>query len=243
MRSKILGHINSSAKKGKKLFALLVDPDKFDERIIGFAEDSKTDIFLVGGSLITNGNFEECIATLKKKSKIPVLIFPGNTMQISKKADGILFLSLISGRNPEMLIGNHVLAASVLKQSELEIIPTGYILIDGGKASSTSYMSNTMPIPAHKSDIASSTAIAGELLGMKLIYLEAGSGAKDPVNKEMISAVKKNCGLPLIVGGGIRNGKDAAIACKAGADIIVVGTGAEKNFNSIKEIAKAIHSA
>src|ERR1051325_9917462 len=195
------------------------------------------------GFKIANGNFESCIVSLKKKSRIPVLIFPGNSMQVSKHADGILFLSLISGRNPDMLIGNHVLAAPVLKHSDLEIIPAGYMLIDGGTVSSAAYMSHTLPIPSGKSDIALATAMAGEMLGLKLIYLEAGSGAKIPVSSEMIKAVKKNISLPVMVGGGIRSAADARKACAAGADVVVVGNAAEKDPSLISSIAKAIHSA
>jgi putative glycerol-1-phosphate prenyltransferase len=241
MQGGILRHIVSSREKKKKLFALLIDPDKFDPVVIRTAENAKVDIFLVGGSLITNGNFESCIGSLKK-SKIPVVIFPGNSMQLSKQADGILFLSLISGRNPDMLIGNHVLAAPVLKHSDLEVIPAGYMLIDGGAISSAAYMSHTIPIPAGKPDIAVATAMAGEMLGLKLIYLEAGSGAKMPVSAGMISAVKKNISVPLIVGGGIRSAADARKACAAGADMVVVGNAAEKNPSLISSIAKAIHS-
>ncbi|HEY6162600.1 MAG TPA: geranylgeranylglyceryl/heptaprenylglyceryl phosphate synthase [Bacteroidia bacterium] len=243
MRGGILKYITSSGERKKKLFALLIDPDKFDPSIIRVAEKAGTDIFLVGGSLITNGNFESCIVSLKKKSRIPVLIFPGNSMQVSKHADGILFLSLISGRNPDMLIGNHVLAAPVLKHSDLEIIPAGYMLIDGGTVSSAAYMSHTLPIPSGKSDIALATAMAGEMLGLKLIYLEAGSGAKIPVSSEMIKAVKKNISLPVMVGGGIRSAADARKACAAGADVVVVGNAAEKDPSLISSIAKAIHSA
>jgi phosphoglycerol geranylgeranyltransferase len=242
MSQTILTTITGAAAVGRKLFALLVDPDKYSEKMAAAAEKAKADLLLVGGSLITNGNFEACITELKKKTGIPVLIFPGNSMQVSKKADGILFLSLISGRNPEMLIGNHVLAAPRLLHSKLEVIPTGYVLIDGGSASSAAYMSHTLPIPADKTDIAVSTAVAGELLGLRLIYLEAGSGAKSPVRGETISAVKKNTRVPLFVGGGIRSAQDARKACAAGADVIVVGNAAEKNAGVIASIAKAVHA-
>jgi putative glycerol-1-phosphate prenyltransferase len=242
MARSILAHIISAKQKGKKLFALLIDPDKFNKDIIELAERSGTDLLLVGGSIITNGNLDECISELKKRTKIPVLLFPGNSMQLSKNADGILFLSLLSGRNAEMLIGNHVLAAAALKKSGMEVIPTAYILIDGGVVSSAAYMSNTMPIPAAKTDIACSTAIAGELLGMKMIYLEAGSGAKTPVNDSMINVISKNISVPLIVGGGIRDEKSARNACSAGADVIVVGNGAEKDPKMIGRIVKTIHS-
>lgn len=242
MPAQLLKKIRSSQKKGQKLFALLVDPDKFNEAIIHAAADAGTDLFFVGGSLITNGNFAACISTLKKKSDIPVIIFPGNAMQVSAQADGILFLSLISGRNPEMLIGNHVHAAASLAKTKLEIIPTGYLLIDGGTTSTAAYMSHTLPIPADKFDIAACTALAGEMLGLQLIYLEAGSGAKNTVQGKMIQAVKKSISVPLIVGGGIRTAEQARAACAAGADLVVIGNAAEKDPGSVKKIANAIHS-
>ena len=242
MKSGILEHILRSGKKGKKLFAVLIDPDKFREESVKKATRDGADLFLVGGSLITNGNFEYCVQRMKEITLLPVLIFPGNAMQLDKNADAILFLSLISGRNPDLLIGQHVLAAPALKRSKLEVIPTAYLLIEGGRISSTAYMSNTIPIPAGKSDIAVATALAGELLGFKMIYLEAGSGAKEPVTEKMISEVRKAVDLPIIVGGGIRDVKQTKAVCKAGADVVVVGTAAEKKNGMIRAIAKAIHS-
>lgn len=243
MSRTIYQHILNKKEEGKKLFAVLVDPDKFGTA--GFLDaivDSHVDILLIGGSLLTNGNLEECIQVVKNKTKLPVLIFPGNVLQINKHADGILLLSLISGRNAEMLIGNHVLAAPVLKKSGIEIIPTGYILVDGGRTTSVSYISNTTPIPADKYDIATCTAIAGEQLGLKMIYLEAGSGAINNVNAEMITAVRNSIALPLIVGGGINSPEKALVCCKAGADIIVIGNAAEKNINLIKLVSEIVHS-
>jgi putative glycerol-1-phosphate prenyltransferase len=237
----ILEGIVSASRSGRKLFALLIDPDKFSPRAITAAHRAKADLLLVGGSHITNGNFERCIASLRRSSKIPVVIFPGNAFQVSSKADGILFLSLISGRNPDLLIGQHVLAAPVLKKSRLEIIPTGYMLIDGGRTSSAAYISHTLPIPADKTDIAVSTAVAGELLGLRLLYLEAGSGARFPVSAALIREVKKNVRVPVIAGGGIRTPAAARKACAAGADVIVVGNAAEKNASVITAIASAVH--
>jgi phosphoglycerol geranylgeranyltransferase len=235
-------NILKSKEKGKKLFAVLIDPDKFKgPDIIESCNDANVDIIMVGGSLITQGNFAECINTIKKHTSIPVVLFPGSYLQVSEKADGILLLSLISGRNPEMLIGNHVVAATALKKSGLEIIPTGYMLIESGKQTSASYMSNTTPIPFDKEDIAVSTAIAGEQLGLKLIYLEAGSGALKPVGLSMIDKVSKNIKIPLVVGGGINTADKAINACKAGADIVVVGTAIEKETKIIKEISEAVH--
>jgi len=229
-----------------KKFALLIDPDKGDaeyfEKIAKNAQKANVDLFFVGGSLLTKDNLEICIKTLKNICKIPVVLFPGNTLQISKNADAIFFLSLISGRNPDMLIGLHVLAAPYLKLSSLEIIPTGYMLIESGKTTSVQYMSNSAPIPADKDDIAVCTAMAGEMLGLKLIYMDAGSGALNPISTSMITNVKLGISVPLIIGGGIRDAETAVKACKAGADIVVVGNAIEKDTSLITSIADAIHS-
>ncbi|HXH20336.1 MAG TPA: geranylgeranylglyceryl/heptaprenylglyceryl phosphate synthase [Chitinophagales bacterium] len=232
-------------KRHRKALAVLIDPDKSGthhlELITETAEKAGVDYFFAGGSMLVNDSFDSCVAFLKKHSTIPVVIFPGSRLQISPHADALLLLSLISGRNPELLIGQHVQAAPALRRSRLEIIPTGYILIDGGNLTSVNYVSQTLPIPACKHDIAVATAMAGEMLGMKLIYLEAGSGAKHPVSAEMISAVRENIHLPLIAGGGIRSAESAALSCKAGADVIVVGNGFEDAPSLIFEIASAIH--
>jgi len=234
--------IINNKKKNKKLFSVLIDPDKFDSsEVIDLCEDAAVDFIMVGGSLITRGNFELCIQTIKKTTKIPIVIFPGNYMQVSNYADAILLLSLISGRNPDLLIGNHVLAASALKASKLEILSTGYMLIESGKPTTASYISNTIPIPYDKDDIAVSTAMAGEMLGLKLIYLDAGSGALDSVSSTMINKVSENISVPLIVGGGINSVDKALKACYAGADMIVVGNAIEKEENLIKSISNAIH--
>ncbi|MBO4567520.1 MAG: geranylgeranylglyceryl/heptaprenylglyceryl phosphate synthase [Bacteroidales bacterium] len=233
-------------KKRKKL-AVLIDPDKpSDAQILSMVEKANAadvDFFFVGGSLLVTDSLDHCIRLIKEHSKIPVLIFPGNSLQISKYCDGFLLLSLISGRNPEMLIGRHVIAAPYLKLYGNEIIPTGYMLIDSGKATSVTYMSDTTPIPHDKDDIAVCTALAGEMLGLKLIYLEAGSGAAMPVSSSMISKVRQMVGLPLIVGGGIRTPEMAAEAAKAGADVIVIGTAFEKEPELLNKFAEAIHSA
>ena len=183
-----------------------------------------------------------CISIIKQNCKIPVVLFPGNAVQVNDKADGILFLSLISGRNAEMLIGKQVITAPILKQSSLEVLPTGYILIDSGKPTTVSYMSNTTPIPAEKDAVAACTAMAGEMLGLKLIFMDGGSGAKNPISEQMIAVVSKSVDAPLIIGGGISSGDKAAANCKAGADIIVVGNAIEKEVNLISEIADAIHN-
>lgn len=232
--------------KSRKKLAVLIDPDKpTDAQILSIVEKAKAadvDFFFVGGSLLVTDSLDHCIKLIKANCDIPVLIFPGNSLQISKYCDGFLLLSLISGRNPEMLIGRHVIAAPYLKLYGNEIIPTGYMLIDSGKATSVSYMSDTTPIPHDKDDIAMCTAIAGEMLGLKLIYLEAGSGALTPVSTSMISKVKKMIQIPLIVGGGIKTPEMAAEAVRAGADVIVIGTAFEKEPELLKRFADAIHS-
>lgn len=229
-----------------KQFAVLVDPDKPDNRqleaIALLSSEAGVDYFFVGGSLLSKNSLDNCIKILKSNSSIPVVIFPGNNLQISSLADAILFLSLISGRNPDLLIGNHVIAAPYIKESKLEVIPTAYMLIDSGKPTSALYMSNTMPIPADKSDIAACTAIAGEMLGLKLIYMDAGSGAKNPISADMIEKVRANTSSPIICGGGINSPEKAIEDCKSGADIVVVGNGIEKSAQLIKEVAAAVKS-
>lgn len=239
MNEKTYQHILKSKRKS---FAVLIDPDKYNIEVVKKANEANVNLLLVGGSLLSKGNIETCIKDIKKNSKIPVAIFPGNDLQISGLADGILLLSLISGRNPDLLIGKHVIAAPQLRASNLEIIPTGYMLIDSGKQTSALYMSNTNPIPYDKPDIAACTAMAGEMLGLKMIYMDAGSGAEKPVSEKMIQQVKKNIEIPLIVGGGINSTLKAKMACEAGADMIVIGNAAEKDSSLIKDIAKVVHS-
>ncbi len=242
----IYNNIVANKKIKKKSFALLIDPDKQNKKqllsIIEKAKTAKTDYFFVGGSLLTHDSLDLCVSTLKENSNIPIVLFPGNAMQVNNKADGILFLSLISGRNADMLIGKQVITAPILKQSSLEVLSTGYILIDSGKPTTVSYMSNTTPIPADKDTIAACTAMAGEMLGLKLIFMDGGSGAKTPISEQMIKTVKESIDVPLIIGGGISSGEKAIANCKAGADIIVVGNAIEKDENLIKEISDAIHN-
>ena len=242
----IYNNIIENKKAKKKSFALLIDPDKQDEKqlisIIEKAKNAETDYFFVGGSLLTHDSLDACLSTLKAHANIPVILFPGNAMQVNEKADAILFLSLISGRNAEMLIGKQVITAPMLKQSSLEVLPTGYMLIDSGKPTTVSYMSNTTPIPANKDAVAACTAMAGEMLGLQLIFMDGGSGAKQPISEQMITAVSKSVDTPLIIGGGINSGEKAIANCKAGADIIVVGNAIEKDKNLITEIANAVRS-
>lgn len=232
-------------KEGKKQLLPLIDPDKVTEataiQIGQTAEQLELPILLIGGSILTEGSMDNCIRALKIHYTGKILLFPGNTMQLSKEADGILFLSLISGRNPELLIGKHVVAAPYIKQAGLEVISTGYMLIESGRQTSVSYMSHTFPIPSDKTDIAVCTALAGEMLGLKCIYMDAGSGAEKPISPEMIAQVSSHISVPLIIGGGIRTVDDAKKAIQAGADMIVVGNILEKSPELLKELAQEIH--
>jgi phosphoglycerol geranylgeranyltransferase len=226
---------------GRKKFAVLIDPDKYTleslAEVVKLAVHSGVDFFFLGGSLLLHDNQSLLINFIRENTNIPIVLFPGNNMQLNNKADGILLLSLISGRNPDMLIGRHVISAPYLKASRLEILSTGYMLIESGRTTAVTYMSNTTPIPAHKNEIAVCTAMAGEMLGMKLIYMDAGSGAKNPVPVSMISNVKESIGIPLIIGGGITNPSMAKAAFSAGADLIVVGNGIESDPKLITTIA------
>lgn len=224
----------------RKVFSLLIDPEKHAgdvlKRTVDSASRASVDLILVGGSLISLP-IDETIVAIKSITDIPVVLFPGNLLQLSSRADGILLLSLLSGRNPEYLIGNHVLASQYLKKSGLEIIPTGYILVDGHYLSSVEYISNTRPIPSEKADIVVATALAGEQLGLKLIYLEAGSGANDQVKEEIVMQVKDNISIPLIVGGGIRTPEDIRKLYRAGANGVVVGSAVEENYHMLPSLA------
>jgi putative glycerol-1-phosphate prenyltransferase len=231
---------------GKKSLSVLIDPDKLTGKQIDNLTSgiyaSAIDCFFVGSSLLLNNTLPSCIRRIKSQCEIPVILFPGNSLQVCNDADAILFLSLISGRNSEFLIGQHVLAAPSLKASTLEIVPTGYMLIDSVQQTSVNYMSQTLPIPHHKNDIAVATALAGEMLGMKAIYMDAGSGANLPVSTSMIEAVKQSVSVPLIVGGGIRTPEKALQNCLAGADMIVIGNAVEKDPELIHDISSAVHS-
>jgi phosphoglycerol geranylgeranyltransferase len=241
----LLTMFESYKNSGRKGLAILLDPDKINESILTDllldANSQHIDFFFVGGSLLASAQVDELVQYIKQRSKIPVVLFPGNVVQISSHAHGILFLTLVSGRNPEYLIGQHVTAAPLLKQSGLEVLPTGYMLIDGGKPTSVSYISGTNPIPADKPQIAVATAMASELLGQKLIYADAGSGALQSINDTMVAAIAKNISVPLIIGGGINSVDKAMQLWQAGADILVIGTKIEKEPNFINEIAKALH--
>ena len=223
---------------GKKSIALLLDPDKACgnslKNILKSAAKCKADFIMTGGSL-TFSSIDKLIDSVKEHCSIPVVLFPGNLLQLSRKADIILLLSLISGRNPELLIGNHVIAAPYLKDVREKLISTGYILISCGTKTSVEYISQTEAIPADKPEIVVATAMAGEMLGLSMIYLEAGSGATKHVPTGLISTVRKNTSIPLAVGGGIRKKEEIEEIFRAGADLIVLGNGCENNPSLLED--------
>jgi putative glycerol-1-phosphate prenyltransferase len=238
----LLSTIIEKKKTGQKSLAVLIDPDRVESPdhlldLLAVINESEADLLFYGGSLITESKDFDSLGMIKKASNLPVVLFPSSPSQIRKEADAILFLSLISGRNPEFLIGHHVTAAPILKASNLEILPVGYMLVGGSRQTTAGYISNTSPIPPNKPEIAAATAMAGEMLGMRLLYLDAGSGADYPVSTEMIEAVKTHTDTPLIVGGGIRSVDTAARAYRAGADVLVVGTAIEEDPDLLGELS------
>jgi len=239
-----LRELKSQKKSG---FAVLADPDKIApadmQYLARLCNDASVDYLLVGGSLLLTHQMELCIQRFKTESDIPVILFPGSPAQVTPYADALLYLSLISGRNPELLIGQHVTSAPIVRASGLEVISTGYIIVDGGVQTTVSYMSNAMPIPADKPDIALCTAWAGEMQGKHLIYLDAGSGARKPVSAEMITLVSSHIEIPLVVGGGIVSPEKVYENCKAGANLIVVGNAIERDPLLIRDMAQAAKSA
>ena len=231
----IYSQIVKSKSKNSKLLAILIDPDKIawenlNHLIAKINQSPATHIF-IGGSHVETNRLDELIVILKQNCSIPIVLFPGNPSQISNQADGILFLSLISGRNPDYLIEHQVNAAPILKNSNLEIIPTGYILIESGGQTAVEKVSKTKPLERNNIELVINTAIAGEMLGNKLIYLEAGSGANKTVPLEMIKKVSDNISIPLIVGGGITDLQSIEKAYDSGADLVVIGTAFENNIN------------
>jgi phosphoglycerol geranylgeranyltransferase len=241
----ILDTLISRRAQGLKSFAVLIDPESISDKaayqkLINMSIENKVDFFFVGGSLVTDNNYNNVVAQIKDSCNIPVVLFPGSNLHISLNADAILFLSLISGRNPELLIGQHVVAAPILKKSRLEVIPTGYMLVNSGAPTTVSYMSNTSPIPNNKPAISACTAMAGEMLGLKTIYMDAGSGSPEPVSTKTITMVRKSIDIPLIVGGGLRSAGMAIDALQAGADVVVVGNGIEKNPNLLIEVSQVV---
>ncbi len=240
----IYSRILAKAKTGQKQIAVLIDPDKHEfSDLAPLAKRMSAypiDYFFVGGSLLSKDLLDECLQAFKNESKTPLIIFPGGIMQVNNKADALLFLSLISGRNPELLIGKHVESVPYIIDAGLEAISTAYLLIDGGNITTAQYISNTLPIPNDKPEIAALTAKAGEMIGMKMIYLDAGSGAKHSIPLAMIKAVKKATNSPLIIGGGIKSAKEAQEKLEAGADLIVIGNILEKQEFLLKEIMEVI---
>jgi phosphoglycerol geranylgeranyltransferase len=239
VKGMILESLIKNRKENIKSVSLLIDPDKIEsgaslDLIIKHANANRIDYFLIGGSLLTSNLLGESINQIKQSSEIPVILFPGSNMHIHKNADAILFLSLISGRNPDLLIGQHVAAAPIIRETKLEVLSTGYILV-GDPTTTVAYISQTLPIPYFKPEIAVCTALAGELLGMQLIYLDAGSGAKVQVSETMIQQVKNAVNVPLIVGGGINNAQKVESAYASGADLVVLGTAVERNIMFLDE--------
>ncbi len=228
-------------------YLVLFDPDKEDVAKAAaraeLCQEAGVDALLVGGSLLLTPAFEQLLCELKKRLSIPLIIFPGGVRQVSPHADAILFMSLVSGRNPEHLIGDQVVAAPLVKACGLEPIPTAYMLIESGQTTSAEYMSNTRPIPRHKPDIAAATALAAEFLGMKLVYLEAGSGAAHSVPTEMIKAVSSYITLPVVVGGGITSPQEARAKVEAGASFVVTGNVLEggNDVQLVRRFAEAVH--
>jgi putative glycerol-1-phosphate prenyltransferase len=235
---KIINYKNNNIKQ----LAILVDPDRSDDQhlseLVGKCNRLEIDFFFVGGSYLSISNTERVVKLIKDHSDIPCVLFPGSPLQICASANAILLLSLISGRNPDLLIGRHVEAAPLLRQINLEIIPTGYILIDGGRATSVSYISNTMPIPADKQEIAAFTALAGTQLGLRLIYMDAGSGALYSIPPATIAKVRQFIDVPLIIGGGIRSKTQLHEAYLAGADLVVIGNALEKDIRLLEELVE-----
>ncbi|MFI2741366.1 geranylgeranylglyceryl/heptaprenylglyceryl phosphate synthase [Zhouia sp. PK063] len=241
MEKGIYNQILANAKQGKKMLACLIDPDKVHEneiaKLINQTKNTIITHIFVGGSIVENNKTETIVKAIKKNTELPVLLFPGDYTHLTNTADGLLFLSLLSGRNPEYLIEQQVKSIPFLKKSTLEIISTGYLLVDGGKVSSVQKVSNTQPLALQQETIIN-TALAGAYMGSKLIYLEAGSGANISIPIEIIAAVKKVLRIPLIVGGGIKSITQLQNIFNAGADVVVIGTAFEKDdtlYNSLKQ--------
>ncbi len=237
----VLQKILDSKRDGQTLLAQLIDPDhieNFDQLVdlVKHAEESGVDLFFYGGSLVSSLASFDIIKAIKDISNLPVTLFPSTPHQLDGAADALLFLSLLSGRNPEYLIGHHVAATPMLRKLDLEIIPTGYLLVSCGMPTTAEYISQTPAIPHNKPDIAATTALAGQFLGMKSIYLDGGSGADKPISPEMVRKVSEWVDIPLIVGGGIRNPETALALSEAGADVIVIGNGAEERPALLSEL-------
>lgn len=239
--SSIWKQLNQSKQQGRKSLAVLLDPDYSDQRhlakVVDLANGGGVHYFFVGGSMLTKPYaLGETLAYIKEHSSIPTVLFPGSHNHIDGRANALLLLSLISGRNPDFLIGNHVLAAPMLRESGIELLPTGYLLIDGGKPTTVSYVSNTTPLPSNKPSIAACTAMAGEMLGLKLMFLDAGSGAENSVTDATIAAVSQAVKCPIIVGGGLNTVREIENKLLAGADLVVIGNAVEQRPELILEL-------
>ncbi len=244
--SGVLDRIEDITARGAA-YLVLLDPDtkspSENASLAGLAEEAGADVVLVGGSLSLSGRCGDTVAAVKAAVSIPVVIFPGNAGFVSEGADAVLFLSLVSGRNPQFLIGEHVLAAPAIRRMGLETIPTAYMLVDGGATTSVEFMSNTRPVPRDKPDIAMVHALAGQYLGMKLVFMDAGSGARRHVPEEMVTAVARYIDVPLMVGGGIRDPRSASALVRAGARLVVTGEVVERTGDAslLAEFAAAVH--
>ena len=236
----VLQQIISAKNNRKKLLAILLDPDKIElndlPNVVKKIEQSNANLIIVGGSLLFKNVLDEFVQIVKENSKLPVILFPSSAIQISNNADAILFLQLLSGRNPDYLISNQVIAAPLLRQTNLEVLSTGYLLIESGRETTASYISNTKPIPAHKPEIAMATAMAGEYIGNKIIYMDGGSGALNPVPLAMIKKVAKHVDLPIIIGGGLKTKAAIQAVFDAGATVVVVGTAFENDDSLLDKI-------
>ncbi len=246
MNHDLLKLFSSRKARAVKSVAVLIDPDDVNfetlPAFVAACEGSGVHYFFVGGSLITSGNLTATVRLLKSLTDLPVILFPGNHAHITEYADAVLLLSLVSGRNPDFLIGQHVLAAPALKRADIQVLSTAYLLIDGGTETTVSYISNTKPIPNDKPDIAVATVIAAELIGMRLAYLDAGSGAKNPVSSSIIKAVADVVNLPIMVGGGLRSIEAIETAFRQGADVVVIGNALEENPDFAYNLAALMKS-
>lgn len=240
-----LNKLEEISQSGKKALALLLDPDKFGletKKLIDMSIDQSPDFIFMGGSLAIGNLMNEMVDYVKQRSNVPCIIFPGSGSQISSKADGLLLLSLVSGRNPDYLIGRHVESAFALRDSGLELLSTAYILIDGGVQTTANYITHTFPIPSQKPEITAATALAAHQLGQKIIYLDCGSGAQNSVPTDHIKAVRNVIHSPIIVGGGIKTAEQAKQIWKAGADVVVIGTAFEEDYNLYSSFISARNS-
>ena len=240
-----LSKLKLSAKENGSAFIILIDPDKKnDDKIIEIVESANVndvDAIFVGGSIMMDSQYHERIAKIKSVSNIPVILFPGGVNQINKHFDAILFMSLLSGRNPHYLIGEQVLAAPIIKDIGIETISTGYILIDGGTSTTVEFISGTRPLPSNNPDLLISHALAAQFLGMQMLYIESGSGAKTRIQNESLKMVSNEVDIDIIVGGGIKTPEDANQIANAGASFVVIGSAIEKSLDSISDFAQAIH--